>query len=65
MEIVSIFTVTDYRTGEQFEEAIMGDGQKAAKEVTRDYPKHTKYVLEGFEIDGEFRPLYIKNRYND
>ncbi len=65
MEIVSIFTVTDYKTGKQFEEPIIGDGQKAISWLAKQYPRHTKFVLEGFEIDGEFKPLYIKNRYND
>lgn len=62
MEIVSIFTVTEYRTGKSWEEAIKGDGQEAAKEVASLYPRHTKFVLEGFEIDGTFKPLYLKFR---
>ncbi len=65
MEIVTIFTVTNFRTGKQYEEAIVGSGQQAAKEVRKLYPRHTKFVLEGFEIDGEFKPLKLKTRYND
>lgn len=65
MEIVSIFTVTDYKTGKQFEEAIYGSGQEAAKEVRSLYPRHTKFVLDGFELDGRFIPLEIKRKYND
>lgn len=64
-EIVSIFTVTDYKTGKQYEEAINGDGQKAIKAARSLYPRHTKFVLDGFEIDGVFVPLRLKNRYND
>lgn len=67
-EVVSIFTVTDYKTGKQVEEAIIGelfDGQAAIKSVRKLYPRHTKFVLDGFEINGKFVPLYIKNRHND
>jgi hypothetical protein len=62
MEIVTIFTVTDYKSGYQYEEAINGDGQKAAKAVRGMYPRHTKFVLDGFEINGIFVPLDIKKR---
>ena len=68
VEVVSIFTVTNYKTGEQIEEAIIGelfDGQAAIRTVRSLYPRHTKFVLEGFEINGTFTPLYIKNRNND
>lgn len=64
-EIVSIFHVTEFRTGRFFEEAIIGDGQVAIREVRKMYPRHTKIVLEGFEINGTFVPLYIKSRYHD
>lgn len=65
MEIVSIFTVSEYRTGKHWEEAIIGSGQKAIKFLRTKYPRHTKFVLDGFEIDGTFIPLEIKNRHND
>jgi len=64
-EIVSIFIVTDYKSGYQYEEAINGDGQKAARAVRVLYPRHTKFVLDGFEINGTFVPLDIKRKYND
>lgn len=64
-EIVSVFTVTNFKTGEQFEEPIHGSGQEAIKWLRTQYPRHTKYVLEGFEVDGKFMPLYIKNRHHD
>lgn len=64
-EIVSVFTVTSYKTGKQIEETPIGDGQKAIRWLRTQYPRHTKFVLEGFEIDGTFFPLYIKNRHND
>ena len=61
-EIVSIFTVTSFKTGKQIEEAIHGNGQDAIKYLRTQYPRHTKFVLEGFEVDGVFIPLYIKTR---
>lgn len=67
-EVVSIFTVTNYKTGEQIEEAIIGDlydTQMAIKAVRSLYPRHTKFVLDGFEINGKFVPLWIKNRHHD
>jgi len=64
-EIVSIFTVTEFKTGKQMEEAIIGDGQSAIRYLRKQYPRHTKFVLDGFEINGKFVPLYIKNQRND
>lgn len=64
-EVASIFTVTDFKTGKQVEEAIDGSGQEAIKWLRKQYPRHTKFVLEGFEFDGDFVPLYIKNRNHD
>ena len=60
-----MFTVTEYKTGKQYEEAIIGDGQKAIKKLRSLYARHTKFVLDGFEIDGIFVPLWIKNRPYD
>jgi hypothetical protein len=64
-EIASVFTVTNFRTGEQVEEVIEGYGQDAIKWLRNEYPRHTKFVLDGFEFDGTFVPLYIKNRHHD
>ena len=64
-EIVSIFTVTDFKTGKQIEEAIIGDlfdTQLAINTVRSFYPRHTKFVLDGFEINGKFVPLWFKNK---
>lgn len=57
MEIVSIFTVTDYKTGKQYEEAIEGHSQDAVKYLRTLYPRFTKFVLEGFEINGNFKRI--------
>jgi hypothetical protein len=64
-EIESVYTVTDYRTGKQTEEFILGEGQAAARQVMSKYPRFTKFVLDGFVINGTFVPLRLKKRYND
>jgi len=61
-EISSVYIVTDYRTGKRNEEVVKGDGQEAANAVRVNYPRHTKFVLDGFEINGNYVPLYFKNR---
>lgn len=64
-EIASIYIVTDYRTGKREEVSVLGTGQAVIKLLRTKYPRHTKFVLDGFEIDGTFVPLYLKSRYND
>lgn len=60
MDIVSIFMVVDYKTKEKFTEAIEGSGQDAIGWVRKDYPRFSKFVLRGFEINGKFVPLRIR-----
>lgn len=62
-EIVSIFTVTDLATGETYEEAINGEGQKPINYLRKKYGRFIKYVLDGFEINERFFPLQLKNKY--
>lgn len=64
-EIASIYIVTDYRTGRREEVSVLGDGQPVIKLLRSKYNRHTKFVLDGFEIDGMFVPLYLKSKYND
>lgn len=59
MEIVSVYTVTEYGTGKQYTEFPEGYGQETIKNLRKLYPKWTKFVLEGFEIDGDFLVAYI------
>lgn len=57
-EVNSIFTVTDYRTGKEDEGIVVsGDGQSAISFLRKQYPRFTKFVLEGFEIEGNFIPV--------
>lgn len=54
----SVFLVTDYKTGKQMREFIEGTGQEVVKILRREYPRFSKFVLEGFEIDGNMYPLF-------
>jgi hypothetical protein len=62
-EINSIYTVTELATGIQYEHTMIGDGQKAISNLRKKYPRFTKFVLEGFEINGKFIPLNLNRRY--
>jgi hypothetical protein len=57
-EIVSIWTVTNFRTKEVFEEAIDGDGMVGIKFLRSEYPRYSKFVLEGYEVDGKMCKLF-------
>lgn len=62
-EIVSIFIVTEYKTGNKWEETPIGMGQVAIEKTRKKYPRFTKFVLDGFEIDGEYVPADLRT-YN-
>lgn len=59
-QIVSVYEVTDLRTGKQERVFVRGDGENAARFIRREYPRLTKFVLEGFEIDGNFVTLKLR-----
>lgn len=61
MEIISIFEVTNYKTGHREQVRVEGAGQKTVDALFKSYPRFTKFVLEGFEIDGE----YVNTAIND
>lgn len=62
MEVYSIFTITT-RDGKVHEgEAIEGSGQDVMKFLRKIYPRLTKFVLEGFEIDGVFKRLSLRTQ---
>jgi polysaccharide pyruvyl transferase WcaK-like protein len=56
----TIFTVTDFNTNEVFEEAIEGDVNEAIEFLRKEYPRYSKIVLRGFEIDDKFIPLDLE-----
>lgn len=59
MEISTIFTVIDYKTGISYEEEIEGVGEGAIQFLRKQYPRFTKIVIEGFNINGVFSPVRI------
>ena len=59
MEISSVFIVTDYKTKEMSKWEIDGCGQDAIKDLRKDFPRFSKFVLEGFNIGENFVPLKI------
>lgn len=59
-QIVSVYEVTDLKTGKQERVFIEGDGERAARFIRKEYPRLTKFVLEGFEINGNFATLKLR-----
>lgn len=59
-QIVSVYEVTDLKTGKQERVFIRGDGESAARHIRKEYSRLTKFVLEGFEIEGNFVPLKLR-----
>jgi len=59
-KVVSVYEVTDYKTGKRERVFIDAQGQEGAKFIASQYPRFTKFVLEGFEIDGIFVELKTK-----
>ena len=64
MEIVSIFEVREYKSKDKYREFIEGYGQEAISFIRKEYPKFTKFVLKGFEVNGKFIPLNLKTWNN-
>lgn len=56
----TIFAVTDYETNETFEEAIEGDVNEAIDFLRKEYPKYSKIVIKGFELDEKFLPIDLE-----
>lgn len=61
-QVASVYRVVNFRTGKAEEVTVDRVGQEAIRFLRTKYPRHTKFVLEGFEIGSEYFPLYIKNR---
>lgn len=58
--IVSVFNVTELKSGKSYREFVPGQGQQAIIELRKDYSPLTVFVLEGFEVDGKFSPLEFR-----
>lgn len=50
MELLSLWTVTDFKTGKVYDEEIVGAGEGAIRFLRKEYPKFSKFVLDGFKI---------------
>lgn len=61
MQIYSRFTVTEYVTGNSYEETVEGVGQEGIKNA-RDLYKgiFCKFVLDGFEIKDKFIRVQLR-----
>lgn len=59
-EVNSIFVVTLPVTGKQEEITVSGYGQSAINFLRKKYPRFTKFLLEGFEINGYLYPMDLK-----
>lgn len=57
MKIKSVYEVTDFKKNEQSRWEMPGEGQDPIKELRGMFPKFTKFVLEGFIVDGKFKRL--------
>lgn len=62
-QITSVFIVTPYKTNKQEEVIVDATGQEAILFLRKKYPRFTKFVLDGFEINGNFTPLDLRT-YN-
>lgn len=62
-EIESVYTVVELATGNEHEAVEKGDGQKAISSLRKKHPRFTKFLLEGFDINGKFVPLNLNRRY--
>ena len=60
MKISSVFRVTDYKTKEVTRWEIEGYDQQGISRIRKDFPRFSKFVLEGFSIGENFVPLKIK-----
>ena len=60
MEIYSVFDITPRGGTVSQGEAFEGFGEELMLDVRKLYPKYTKFVLKGFEINGNFKNLNMR-----
>lgn len=56
-KVESVFEVTDFKTGQVYEEILEGAGQEPIKFLRKEYSRYSKFVLKGFLIDGDYKSL--------
>lgn len=57
--VTSVFIVTEYKTTKKQKVEVEGYGQETINALRREYPRFTKFVLEGFNIGGKFKKVRI------
>jgi len=62
-KIVSVYRVVDFKTGREERVFIEGAGNHVIAALRKDYPRFSRFILEGHEIDGTFVELDLKT-YN-
>lgn len=63
MDITSVYRVIDSKTGKEYTEFMKGAGNEVIAALRKDYPRFSRFILEGHEIDGTFVELDLKT-YN-
>lgn len=63
MEIRSVFIATDLETGKRQRVEMTGAGQGTVHYMRRQFHPLTKFVLEGFKINGKFKEVDLYSRY--
>ena len=59
MTINSIFTVVDGKTKKREQVTIEGSGQDTVRSLRSHYPRFSRVVLLGFEINGKFKKARV------
>ncbi len=59
MTINSIFTVVDSKSKKREQVTIEGTGQETVKSLRSHYPKFSRVILLGFEINGKFKKARV------
>lgn len=57
--INSVFIATELRSGKRSQVKMTGAGQETAVALRKQFPRLTIFVLQGFEINGNFVPLSL------
>jgi hypothetical protein len=59
-EFISVFKVTDFFSKKSYMINIKGFGDESIQHLRKEYPKFSKFVLKGFNINGTFVELNLK-----
>jgi len=54
MQLATIYKVVGFKTNKAERVTVSGIGQEPITYLRKEYPKFTKFILEGFSINGKF-----------